>query len=185
MEKLDKDAALDEEKTEGVVEEDEVSDDVEDAGSEAEAGGADDPVSQELARLKEVNLRLQADFDNFRRRTRADMESIGLYANESLIKSLLPVLDNLDRALSQAGEAEDPFVSGIILVRKQFMGALEKAGLTEIESVGKPFDPNFHEAVGQVPVEGMEDDHVADELQKGYILGSRVIRASVVRVVKN
>jgi len=104
------------------------------------------------------------------------------YANESLIKEILPVIDNLQKAISHAHNDENPLglVEGIELTLGGLMATLEKAGLEEVEAEGKPFDPNFHEAISKQIDGKVAPGHVITELQKGYVLNGRLIRPSMV-----
>lgn len=129
-------------------------------------------------------LRLQADFDNFRRRSRLDFEAAQKYRAQDLVTELLPVLDNFERALSMETENEQvkTFMQGMEMIYRNLLDALKKEGLEPIEAVGKPFDPQFHQAVMMVQEEGFESNVVVDEFQKGYLLKDRVIRPSMVKV---
>ena len=124
--------------------------------------------------------RLQADFDNYRKRSQRENEEYRKYACSSIVSDLLTIVDDLDRALEHAGE-ETEFVKGIPGVRANLMKILEANGLQEIPADGK-FDPNFHEAL--CTVEGEEDDMVAEVFQKGYTLNGKVLRYSKVKVTK-
>jgi molecular chaperone GrpE len=126
--------------------------------------------------------RLQADFDNYRKRVRAEKQDWNTQALCDLVRDLLPVLDNLERAGKAEGSAE-AVLAGIDLVYKQFLGVLEKEGLSAIEACGLPFDPNCHHAIVQVECDEPENT-VVDELQKGYRLKDKVLRASMVKVAK-
>ncbi|MEI7884929.1 MAG: nucleotide exchange factor GrpE [Clostridia bacterium] len=132
-------------------------------------------------------LRLQADFENFKRRSRLDMENMAKYGAEKLILDLLPVLDAFDRALKANVEGDQAgFLAGFTMIRAQFIEALKKHRIEIIESVGNPFDPNFHDAVMQQPVEDAEQDGVIiQELQIGYSLNGKVIRPAMVVVGKH
>lgn len=134
---------------------------------------------QEIEALQNRLLRLQADFDNFRRRSQREKEELSLYANEKLLLEFLPVLDNLERAL-QAGEGPG-LLEGVELTARGFREALAKAGVTPIEAVGKPFDPHLHEVMMQVEGES-EEPLVVEEFVKGYKLGERVLRPASVKV---
>jgi molecular chaperone GrpE len=129
-------------------------------------------------------LRLAADFENFRRRKAQELIDRSRYASEDAAKALLPVLDNLRRAIGHAADAGDEavMVSGLELVVREFETALEQLGVEPIEAKGRPFDPALHEAIGGEDSEDVEVDTVADELQRGYRLHDRVIRPSLVRV---
>jgi len=129
--------------------------------------------------------RLQADFDNFRRRTRQEKEELSTFVVQGLIKDLLPLLDNLERAISVESADETSLREGVSMIYKQFFAALEKNGLESIKAVGEKFDPNFHQAIMRVEDADKEDDIVAEELQKGYSVHGRVIRPSMVKVVAN
>ncbi|NMA70198.1 MAG: nucleotide exchange factor GrpE [Desulfitobacterium sp.] len=128
--------------------------------------------------------RLQAEFDNYRRRTIKEKEELAKYASEQIIMDLLPVLDNFERAVAAAGESQDlqAYAQGVEMIFKQIQNVLEKEGLVAIESVGKPFDPNIHEAVLRVESEEYPENTVVEEMQKGYYLKEKVIRPSMVKV---
>ncbi|MEL7567954.1 MAG: nucleotide exchange factor GrpE [Dehalobacterium sp.] len=140
----------------------------------------------EKAELISLTQRLQADFENFRRRTRAEKEDLLQYASEGVITKLLPVLDNFERALSATKEREEGkgFLDGVEMIFRQFLQVLTSEGLQPVESVGCPFDPNCHEAVMQVDSDEAEKDTVLEELQKGYRLKGKLIRPSMVKVAK-
>jgi molecular chaperone GrpE len=127
--------------------------------------------------------RAQADFINYKRRSEQERAEVVNYANSTLILNILPVVDDLERALRSAPEelAESPWVDGIRHIYRKLQGVLEAHGISAIEAEGKDFDPNFHEAV--MTVEG-EEGKVIEELQKGYKLRSRVIRPTKVKVGK-
>ncbi|MGH7722527.1 MAG: nucleotide exchange factor GrpE [Candidatus Dormibacteria bacterium] len=129
-------------------------------------------------------LRLAADFENFRRRKNQEISDRSRYASEDAARALLPVLDNLRRAVAHAAEAgtEEFFVSGLQLVVREFEAALEKLGVEPIAAEGAPFDPALHEAIAGEESEGVEVDTVVDEVQRGYRLHDRVLRPSLVRV---
>jgi len=129
-------------------------------------------------------LRLQADYDNFRRRTRLEKEEFVKYASLSLVERLLPVLDNFERALAAARNAADldSFAKGVDMIYRQLADVLAQEGLEPIKAVGEPFNPEFHQAVMQVESEEYDDNVVVEELQKGYKLKEKVIRPSMVKV---
>ncbi|WP_147532413.1 nucleotide exchange factor GrpE [Bacillus marasmi] len=129
-------------------------------------------------------LRLQADFDNFRRRSRLDAEASEKYRAQSLVTDLLPALDNFERALAMTAENEQTksLQQGMEMVYKSILEALKKEGVEPIEAVGQEFDPNFHQAVMQVEDANFGSNIVVDEFQKGYCLKDRVIRPSMVKV---
>lgn len=127
--------------------------------------------------------RLQADFENYRRRITKEKEEFHKYASESLICSLLPILDNFERAIA-AGEGEN-LLSGVEMIFRQLKEILEKEGLCSIEAVKTEFDPNRHEAVMTVENDDYPDNTVIEEFQKGYLLKDKVIRPAMVKVSKN
>lgn len=128
--------------------------------------------------------RTAADFANFKRRTEQDRAEMAKLFNEALVKSLLPVLDNFERALAAipAELKSHNWVEGVTLTEKQMRDTLEKEGLNAIQAVGQKFDPNLHEAVAHDISDEHEEDSVIEEFQKGYKLHDRVIRPSMVKV---
>lgn len=138
----------------------------------------------QIRELKDRYLRTAADFDNFRKREEKERQNIVCYANEKLIGDLLPILDNLERALAadRDGTTVEGILEGVQLVRKQLHSVLEACGLEPVEALGAPFDPMIHEAVGVLPSEKHEEGTVVSELQKGYKLKGKVLRHSVVHV---
>lgn len=144
-------------------------------------------LTQKFEELEDQNLRLQAEIQNMHRRNRKDREEATRYRSQDLAKEILPVLDNLERALQTevTDEAGKSLKQGIEMVLVGFHRALEAVGVEEIEAEGKLFDPNFHEAYAQVPAEeGQESGTVAQVYEKGYKLHDRVLRASKVTVVE-
>lgn len=143
-------------------------------------------LENELSEMKNRYLRAQADLENFRRRTRKEKEEQAKYAGMALIKELLPALDNLERALdaSRDGDSSDGLAKGVEMVNQQIFDILSQAGLKVIPAVGEPFNPEFHEAVMQVESDEFDSGIVVEELQKGYQMKDRVIRASMVKVSK-
>ena len=131
-------------------------------------------------------LRMAAEFDNYKKRSTREREEYIKYANEALIKELLPVVDSCERAISSAKTTEEieALVEGVELIFKQLHSVLEKRGVSYIEALDKPFDPNYHEAVMTASDSDREDNTVVEELQRGYILNDRVIRPSMVKVTK-
>jgi molecular chaperone GrpE len=142
-----------------------------------------DPVAEIQAKADhylDLALRLQADFDNYRKRKEREIEDYKKVATSGIVTELLTIVDDLDRALEHAKE-DDDLVVGIKGVRANLMKILENNGLKEIPAEGK-FDPNFHEAL--MAVEGEEDDQIAEVFQKGYTLNGKVIRYTKVKVTK-
>ena len=134
----------------------------------------------EAEKYLDMARRLQADFDNYRKRTQRENEEYRKFACSSIVGELLTIVDDLDRALEHAGE-ETEFVKGIRGVRTNLMKVLESNGLKEIPTEGK-FDPNYHEAL--CAVEGDDDGTIAEVFQKGYMLNGKVLRYSKVKVTK-
>jgi molecular chaperone GrpE len=142
-------------------------------------------VSSELEDTRDRFLRGLADFDNYRKRVARDREQLVRCANEDLIKRLLEVVDNLERALaSSRTEDFEGFKKGVQLIYEHLKELLTKEGLCPIECLGEAFDPNYHEAVMAIDKEGEEPEKVVEEIQKGYTLDGRVIRPSKVVVSK-
>jgi len=135
------------------------------------------------ADVREQLLRLSADFENFRRRAEREREANERHASASLIGRLLPVLDNFERALSrEPGGGADRLYDGVALIFRQLLDELRKEGLVAVDSVGEPFDPEFHEAVATTVEDALPPDIVVEELQRGYRLHERLLRPSLVRV---
>ena len=129
--------------------------------------------------------RLQADFENFRRRTSKEREEIGNVVTQELLKNLLPIVDNSDRAMATEQQDGEAFKKGVEMIYTQLGETLKNVGLEPIETEGQKFDPNFHQAVMRVENPDLDDDTIAQELQKGYIVKGKVIRPSMVQVVSN
>jgi len=140
--------------------------------------------SQELERFQERLLRLQAEFDNYRKRMAREKAEFLKFAHEGLVLEFLPILDNLERALSaaRAEAGSTPLIEGIEMIARLFRSALEKAGVKPMEAVGKPFDPTYHQAVAQVESSEEEANLVVEEIQKGYLIEGRVLRPAMVKV---
>ncbi len=135
----------------------------------------------ELALLNDKYLRLVAEYDNYRKRTAKEKEAIYPEAKVSVVSAILPVLDNFERALAQA-QGEDAFVEGIKLILKQFEETLKNIGVEAIPAVGEKFDPNFHNAVMHIDDDAYGENEVVEEFQKGYKMGDRIVRYSMVKV---
>ena len=152
-----------------------------------------DLVAQLRAELKDKDdrfMRLRAEFDNYRKRTTKEKTELAATVEQSFLKDLLPLLDNLSRA-SRAAENADETVDvetlrkGIEMIKTDAMAAMSKHGLEAIETEDKMFDPNYHQAVGRIADPDKEDGMIAAEFQRGYIARGRVIRPSMVQVVSN
>jgi molecular chaperone GrpE len=129
--------------------------------------------------------RLQAEFDNARKRAAREQLEYKDFALSDAIKNLLPILDSFDRALQTNVQKPQDFRAGVELIRKQFQDVLEKLGLRPIPAQGEPFDPRLHEAIEMVDSDAVKDHHVLEELQRGYKLKDRLLRPSMVRVARN
>lgn len=143
---------------------------------------AEKKLQDELDESNDKYQRLQAEYANYRRRTQQEKETIGVFANEKIITELIPVIDSMERALDACEDKEDTMYKGISLVHKQLIDTLVKFGVEEIEAESKEFDPNLHLAVMQESVDGFEANQIVMVLQKGYKLGTKVIRPSMVKV---
>ena len=148
---------------------------------------ADEKTGEKAAEEQESEryMRLMAEFQNFRKRAAREKADIHAYANEKIIGELLPVLDNFERALATETDDADGYAKGMELIFTQLKTALENAGLKEIPALGEEFDPNFHNAVMTETSEEHEDGKISKVLQKGYTLNDKVIRPSMVAVVRN
>lgn len=129
--------------------------------------------------------RLQADYENFRRRTRLEKEELCKYASEQLVLRLLPVLDNFQRALAAEGDSLQDYKSGVEMIYRQFQDVLSLEGVEAIPAVGEPFDPVKHEAVFREESEEYPENTIIEELRRGYFLKDKVIRPSMVKVSKS
>ncbi|MBQ8203267.1 MAG: nucleotide exchange factor GrpE [Clostridia bacterium] len=138
-------------------------------------------LKAELESKNDLLIRTAAEFDNFKKRTERERLSVAEYAKAGIIKQLLPILDNIDRAAASDKQSED-YIKGIELIVKQFEALVGNLGIEEVAKVGDTFDPNFHEAVMHIEDEGLGENVIADVLQKGYKLGDTVIRAAMVKV---
>ena len=149
-----------------------------------------DPRDEKIEELNDKNLRLMAEFENFRKRSDKEKDQMFETGAKSVIEKVLPVIDNFERALDMApgsGESEestDPFMDGMKKVYKQLMDELEKIGVKPIEAVGQEFNPEYHNAVMQVDSEEYDSGIIAQELQKGYMYNDSVVRHSMVGVAK-
>jgi molecular chaperone GrpE len=140
----------------------------------------------QAAELKDRLLRAQADWDNSRKRILREKEDAVRYAGEALLEKLLPVLDNFEMGMQAAKTATDPksIAQGLEMVLAQFQQVLKEAGVETIDSVGQPFDPHRHEALGQHESDEHPEGHIVTQLRKGYKLKDRLLRAASVFVAK-
>lgn len=143
-------------------------------------------VQAEAARLKDALLRTAADFDNFRKRTRRELEEARRNGREDLLRALLPVFDNLERAIQSAQRTSDvkAMTEGLTMVQRQFTDSLGREGIARIPTIGRPFDPGVHEAIQQVETSEHDPGTVIAEVQPGYTQGERLLRAAMVVVAR-
>jgi molecular chaperone GrpE len=150
---------------------------------------ADDALAAalaEVAKLKDQMIRDQAETQNVRKRVQRDVENARKFALEKFVGELLPIIDNLERAIGSAGddEATKTILEGVELTYKTFLDTLGKFNVTQVNPVGEPFDANFHQAMTMVPNPDMEANSVMDVMQKGYTLNDRLVRPAMVVVSK-
>ena len=131
---------------------------------------------------KDQYARTLADFDNYRKRVARDREELAQFAAKDILKDLLPTVDNLALALEKAENKDDPFVQGVKLAYDGFLKALADHGATPIDSVGEPFDANYHEALAQLPSPDVEEGIVMNEVKRGWLLHGKLLRAAQVVV---
>jgi len=148
-----------------------------------------DPLAEakaEAAKMKESWLRAAADFDNFRKRTRKELEDARRTGREDLLRAILPVFDNLERAIQSAQRSSDvkAMADGLAMVQRQFVEALSREGISRVPTIGQPFDPSVHEAIQQVETSDHAPGTVLAEVQPGYTQGDRLMRAAMVVVAK-
>jgi len=158
---------------------------------EAPVEASEEETTDELAETKQLleaaeekYLRLYAEFENYKKRTRAELDTERTYRAQSVMRDILPAIDNIERALAQKGESEEfkSLHKGVEMVYESLLSSLKDNGLEVIEALDKPFDPNLHQAVMQEQDQDKASGIVLDELQKGYKLKERVLRPSMVKV---
>ncbi|MGZ9584990.1 nucleotide exchange factor GrpE [Paenibacillus marinisediminis] len=162
-----------------------ITDDQPAGEAQVDAAGAELDAAKALADENyQRYLRVQADFDNYRRRTMKEKEDLAKYASTKLVTELVPVLDNLERALAAdvAEGDQGSFAKGVDMIYRQFQQVLEQEGVTAMNAVGQPFNPEFHQAIMQVESDEYEEGFVVEEVQKGYMLKDRVLRPAMVKV---
>ncbi len=160
-------------------------DNVTDINSKLEEKKINDKIEELEKQVEEKDdkyKRLQAEYSNYMRRTQEEKQTIGIFANEKIIKELIPVIDSMERAMDACSDKEDDMYKGIELVHKQLLDCLQKFEVEEISALNEEFDPNLHLAVMQESVEGVEPNKVVMVLQKGYKLKTKVIRPTMVKV---
>lgn len=172
---------------EEIINGNEVNSDTEENPAESSEDPVEKALAEERAKYEEMKdrfLRSQADFDNYRKRMQKEREEMAKYASRSLLEKLLPAIDNLERAIDSSKQSEsfEMLAQGVEMVYRQIMDALREEGAVPLETVGKPFDPHFHEAVMQEESDQYESGIVIEEFQKGYMLKDKLIRPAMVKV---
>jgi molecular chaperone GrpE len=172
-----------------IVDEGEASENDAPAADPPPSARAADPLAQAQAdavRMKDAWMRSAADFDNFRKRARKEVEEARRNGREDLLRAVLPVFDNLERAIQSALRSKDvkAVADGLAMVQRQFVEALGREGIARIPTVGHPFDPSVHEAIQQLETSEHAPGTVLAEVQPGYMQGERLMRAAMVVVAK-
>lgn len=158
---------------------------VPDLAPEGEAPEPTDALQREKDALQDRLLRTAAEFDNYRKRVDRERRELAEYTTAEVLKDLLPIVDNFERALQAPATSEtDAFRKGIELIHKQMVELLKKRGITPIEALGTDFDPNFHQAVIHEVSAAHREGEVMAELQRGYLIGERLLRPAMVKVAK-
>jgi molecular chaperone GrpE len=155
------------------------------AADEENSATAEEPAAEEPQAepdWKDRYARLLADFDNYRKRVARDREELAQFAAKDILKDLLPTVDNLALALEKAENKDDPFVQGVKLAYDGFLKALADHGATPIDSVGEPFDANYHEALAQLPSPDVAEGVIMNEVKRGWLLHGKLLRAAQVVV---
>lgn len=180
LEEMTKEFDQEDSNQEGDVKE---SDQVEEKEEQDNLESKDNSQNGEVLQLRDTVARLQADFQNYRNRTDKERSSIYKMANESLILKILPVLDNLDRAL-KAEKEEDSFFQGVTMIRQELYDVIKAEGLEGFDPIGEKFDANLHHAVLMEESDDYESEHVIETFQVGYKLRDKLIRPAMVKVAK-
>ena len=170
-----------EEVAEEVKEETQAAEEEKASKEAAESSGAESELEKKCRDLNEKYMRTLAEYDNYRKRTIKEKESIYPEAKAVVVEKFLAVADNLERALASA-EEKGGFYEGVLMVKKQMDECLASLGVEEIKAVGEAFDPSIHNAVMHVEDENFGENIVAEEFQKGYRIGDRIVRHSMVKV---
>jgi len=154
------------------------------ASSVDESQAALKAKTEELQALQDKYLRLVAEFDNYKKLIQRERSETSKFANENLLRDLLPIIDNLERAVKAArdGSSSDGLIRGVELTLKQFKEVLSKYGVQAVSSVGNPFDPSRHQAMARIETKDEPDNNVIEEFQKGYLLHDRILRPAMVSV---
>lgn len=151
---------------------------------ETDQTGAD-AARRERDEFRDLLLRKSAEFDNYRKRTERDRQALSDAITAGVIEDILPFVDDLERALQvEAPESAQPYRQGVELIQRQLADLLRKRGVKPIESLGADFDPYYHQAVSHEPAEGRREGEIIEEFRRGYMLGDRLLRPSMVKVAK-
>jgi molecular chaperone GrpE len=169
-----------------------MADDINDQEAAAAAAAEQEPsesspletLQREKDALQDRLLRTAAEFDNYRKRVERDRREQAEAVTAGALTDLLPIVDDLERALKAAGNTDDPLRKGVELIHKQMLEILRKRGVRPIEALGADFDPHFHMAVAHDPAEGRREGEVIEEFRRGYMLGDRLLRPAMVKVAK-
>ena len=151
----------------------------------ADAGAEISDVERQRDEYKDLLLRKTAEFENYRKRTERERATLSEIAAAGVLEELLPLVDDLERALmAEPGEGTEAYRRGVELIHRQLLEILRKRGVKPIEAVGADFDPHYHQAVMHEPAEGRRDGEIIEEFRRGYMLGERLLRPSMVKVAK-
>jgi len=145
-----------------------------------------DKARSEAKAHQEQYLRTLADMENLRKRTQREKEELAKFANENILREILPVIDNLERAVEHAGQtaSSEGLLEGIQMTLAQFSQVLDRFGVKAVDALGQPFDPNLHQAMGQLETSEFPANTVAQQMQKGYQLNERLLRPAMVMIAK-
>jgi molecular chaperone GrpE len=141
-------------------------------------------VAEERDSYRDQLLRARAEFDNFRKRMERERLQMSARATEDAVRDFLPIVDDLERALAADADAGTSFHQGVQMIHRQMLEMLRRRGVEAIDSVGRDFDPNIHEAVAYEPAEGRREGEIIGELRRGYRIGDRLVRPAMVRVAQ-
>lgn len=157
-----------------------------DAGASSGAAASPSDAERQRDEYYDRLLRQQAEFDNYRKRIERERQSLADAAASGMIEELLPLLDDLERALKAeaVGESAEAYRRGVEIIHRQLGDVLRKRGVRAIEALGADFDPHYHQAVAHEPADGRREGEIVEEFRRGYMLGDRLLRPSMVKVAK-
>jgi len=163
----------------------ELNENAPDMAPDGDTSDPTDALQREKDALQDRLLRTAAEFDNYRKRMERERRELSEYTSAEVLKDLLPIIDNFERALQAPATTDtDAFRKGIELIHRQMVDLLKKRGIKPIEALGTDFDPNFHQAVIHEPSSTHREGEVMEELQRGYLIGERLLRPAMVKVAK-